>query len=61
MIFKIKVEKLDDGGYMATVDWQTADAGKVGTPAGIVYADSAGEAYEIYKTRLEAKGHIVIE
>lgn len=61
MNFKIKVEKLEDGGYMASVDWKAADGGKVGTPAGVVYADSAGEAYEIYKGRLEAKGHTVVE
>lgn len=61
MKFKIKVEKLDDDGYMASVDWKTADGGKVGTPDGIVYADSAGEAYEIYKGRLETKGHKVVE
>jgi len=61
MEFKIKVEKLDDGSYMATIDWQSADAGNVGTPGGVVYSDSAGEAYEIYKTRLQAKGHSVIE
>lgn len=61
MEFKIKVEKLEDGGYMATVDWKSADGGKVGTPGGVVYADSGGEAYEIYKGRLEAKGHKVVE
>lgn len=61
MNFKIKVEKLEDGGYMASVDWKAADGGKVGTPASVVYADSAGEAYEIYKGRLEAKGHTVVE
>lgn len=61
MEFKIKVEKLEDGGYMATVDWNYAYGGKIGTPGGVVYADSAGEAYEIYKGRLEAKGHKVVE
>ena len=61
MQFGIKVEKLEDGGYMATVDWSKGDGGQIGTPGGVVYADSAGEAYEIYKGRLEAKGHTVIE
>lgn len=61
MEFKIKVEKLEDGGYMATVDWESADGGQVGTPGGVVYADSGGEAYEIMKGRLEAKGHCVVE
>ena len=61
MQFGIKVEKLEDGGYMATVDWSKGDGGQIGTPGGVVYADNAGEAYEIYKGRLEAKGHTVIE
>ena len=61
MNFKIKVEKLEDGGYMASVDWSAADGGQVGTPGGVVYADSGGEAYEIMKGRLEAKGHYVVE
>ena len=61
MNFKIKVEKLEDGGYMASVDWSAADGGQVGTPGGVVYADSGGEAYEIMKGRLEAKGHCVVE
>lgn len=61
MNFKIKVEKLEDGGYMASVDLNTADKEQVGTIGGIVYADSGGEAYEIMKNRLEAKGHCVIE
>lgn len=61
MNFKIKVEKLEDGGYMASVDLNTADKEQVGTIGGIVYADSGGEAYEIIKNRLEAKGHCVIE
>jgi hypothetical protein len=57
----ITTEKLEDGGYMASVDWTKADAGEVGTPGGIVYADSPGEAYEILKSRLEWKGHFIIE
>ena len=61
MNFKIKVEELEHGSYMASVDWNAADGGKVGTPGGVVYAGSAGEAYEIYKGRLEAKGHTVVE
>lgn len=61
MKLKIKVEKLESGGYMASVDWSAADGGQIGTPGGIAYADSAGEAYEIYKGRLEAKGHKVLE
>jgi len=62
MQFAIEVKQLLDGsGYVATVDWSKGDAGKIGTPGGVVYADSAGEAYEIYKGRLEAKGHTVIE
>ena len=61
MKLKIKVEKLQFGTYMASVDWSVGDAGKVGTPGDIVYADSAGEAYENYKKRLEGKGHTVIE
>ena len=61
MEFKIKVQKLEDGGYMATADCKYADGAKVGTVAGVVYSDSAGEAYEIYKGRLEAKGHSVVE
>lgn len=61
MNFKIKVEKLEDGSYMACVDFNAADGGAVGTPGCVVYADSAGEAYEIMKDRLEAKGHFVVE
>ena len=57
----IKVEKLEDGGYIATVDWSKGDGGQVGTPGGVVYADSAGEAYEIMQNRLEAKGHKVMD
>ena len=56
MEFVIKIQKLECGSYMATVAGD-----KIGTPGGVVYADSAGEAYEIYKGRLEAKGHTVIE
>ena len=61
MILSVKVQKLDDGTYMACVDWSKNDAGQVGTPGSIVYADSAGEAYEILQNRLEAKGHKVID
>lgn len=61
MDFKIKVEKLEDGGYMASVDWRAADGGQVVAPGGVVYADSGGEAYEILKGRLEDKGHCVEE
>lgn len=61
MTFKIKVEKLKDGGYMATVDWKSADGGKIGTPGSVVYADSVDEAYKIYKGTLEMKGHAVLE
>jgi hypothetical protein len=61
MKLKIKIKKLEDGGYMASVDWNSVDGGKVGTPGGVVYADSSGEAYEIMKSRLESKGHIVVE
>ena len=61
MEFKIKVKRLQDGGYIASVDCESADGGKVGTPGGVVYADSGGEAYEIYKGRLEAKGYSVVE
>lgn len=63
MNLKIKVTLLDDGGYMASVDWSvgspTIDI--KGTPGTISYADSAGEAYEIQKSRLESKGHTIIE
>lgn len=60
MEFKIKVEKLEDGGYIASPHWDVVGV-MIGVPGGIVYADSAGEAYEICKDRLEAKGHTVIE
>ena len=56
----IEVKKLEDDSYMATVDWSKGDAGEVGTPGCIIYADSAEEAYEILQNRLSAKGHIII-
>jgi hypothetical protein len=60
MEFKIKVEKLEDGGYMATVDWNAADGGKVGTPGLIAYGESEDEAYKFLNKKLENKGHKVL-
>lgn len=57
----IEVKEIKVGTYMATVDWSKGDGGQVGTPGGVVYADSAGEAYEILQNRLEAKGHTVVD
>jgi hypothetical protein len=62
MEFAIEVTQLLDGsGFVAAVDWSKGDAGKVGTPGMIAYADTKSEAYQKYKAKLEAKGHIVIE
>lgn len=61
MEFAIEVKQLLDGSYVATVDWPKGGAGNMRTPGIIVYADSAGEAYEILKERLERKGHTVLE
>lgn len=61
MEFKTKVKKLDDGSYMAFAEKHDSNSNLVGTPGAIVYADSAGESYEIMKSRLKAKGHTVVE
>jgi hypothetical protein len=60
MKFRIKIEQLDNGSYMASVDWGVADGGKIGTPGSVAYADNAHDAYKIYKARLEAIGHTVV-
>jgi len=60
MEFKIKVEKLKDGDYMASVNWKTADGGKVGTSGAVSYATNEKEAYKYLKEKLEKKGHKIL-
>lgn len=61
MNVKIKVAKLENGSYMAFAICKPAYFAKAGTPGGVVYAATIGEAYEILKSRLESKGYSVIE
>jgi hypothetical protein len=61
MEFAIKLDKMDDGGYRAYIDQDKHDGPNVGLLSGVVYSDSAFEAYFICKTRLESKGHKVVE
>lgn len=58
----IEVKPLLDGsGYVANVDWSKGDAGKVGTPGCIAYADTKEEAYEKLQNKVEGEGHKVID
>ena len=61
MEFAIKVELLENEGYLACVDMTKGDAGKIGTPGAVKYGSVDWEVYEELKNFLEAKGHTVIE
>lgn len=57
----IKVVKIEDGSYLASVDWTKGDGGKVGTPGCIAYGSTEIEAYETMQNKLEGKGHEIID
>lgn len=61
MQFKIKTDPLEEGGYMATIDWDYGDAGQVGTPGAVRYAATEPEAYLKLYEYLKEIGHEIIE
>ena len=60
MNLAIKTEKLEDGSWLASVDWSKGDAGNAGTPGTIRYGDTEDEARTRLKDRLIEKGHNII-
>ena len=61
MKLAIKVELLENGSYIASVDRTKGDAGKIGTPGAVKYGRFDWEVYEKLQGFLESKGHTVIE
>lgn len=60
----IKTKRMDDGDYIAEVDWRKGDAASVSVgniPAPIAYGSTAEEAYNELKNTLTKKGHTVKE